>query len=48
MIFKRSEYLNKLIARKRNGLIKLVIGTSRAGEILIKWIILFASFKWWF
>lgn len=47
MIFKRSEYLNKLIARKHNGLIKLVTGTRRAGEILIKWIILFASFKWW-
>mgnify|MGYP000102498504 FL=1 len=35
MIFKRSGYLNKLIARKHNGLIKLVTGTSRAGEILI-------------
>ena len=47
MIFKRSEYLNKLIGRKHNGLIKLVTDNSRAGEILIKWIILFASFKWW-
>ena len=47
MIFKRSGYLNKLIARKHNGLIKIVTGNSRAGEILIKWIILFASFKWW-
>lgn len=36
MIFKRSEYLNQLIARKHKGLIKLVTGTSRAGEILIK------------
>lgn len=45
MIFKISEYLNKLIAPKHNGLIKLVTGTSRAGEILIKWIILFASFN---
>ena len=36
MIFKRSEYLNKLIARKHNRLIKLVTGNSRAGEILIE------------
>lgn len=35
MIFKRSKYLNKLIARKHNGLIKLVTGIRRAGEILI-------------
>ena len=48
MIFKRSGYLNKLIARKHNGLIKIVTGTRCAGEVLIKWIILFASFKWWF
>ena len=32
MIFKRSEYLNKLIARKHNVLIKLVTGTRRAGK----------------
>ena len=36
MIFKISEYQSKLIARKHNGLIKLVTGTSRACEILIK------------
>lgn len=32
MIFKRSGYLNKLIARKHNGLIKIVTGTRRAGK----------------
>ena len=36
MIFKRSEYLNKLIAHKHNVLIKLATGIRREGEFFIK------------
>src|SRR5574344_1253420 len=32
MIIKRDRYLNKLIAKKQNGLIKIVTGTRRSGK----------------
>ena len=44
MEIKRDDYLNKLIARQKNGLVKIITGLRRSGESYL----LFNIFKKYF